>query len=54
MKGILSEDEAVALANDFPGWVTKLLWDSANGARQTIRWFIKMLYFKGYEIKKKK
>ena len=48
----MKEKEAVSLADEFPGWVSKLLQDSATGASQTIRWFIKTLYAKGYEIRK--
>ena len=49
----MQEKEAVLLAGKFPGWVSELLRQSASGARETIRWFIKTLYEKGYEIRKK-
>lgn len=50
---ILSEKEATSLAYEFPVWVGKLLQESAAGARETVRWFIKTLYSNGYEIKNK-
>lgn len=45
--------KAVKLADSFPEWVGDLLGDSAKGANQTIKWFIKTLYAAGYRIKKK-
>lgn len=53
MKKKMTEFEALDLADRFPEWVTDLFRESAKGARQTIRWFIKTLYLKGYEIRKK-
>ena len=54
MKGMkirmMGQHEAEGLANKFPKWVDEALQDSANGARETIHWFIKTLYSKGYEI----
>ena len=50
----MKEKKAVLLADEFPEWVSKLLQESASGARETIRWFIKTLYEKGYEIGKRK
>jgi len=47
----MKEKKAVLLADDFPGWVSELLRESASGARETIRWFIKNLYEKDYKIK---
>ena len=49
----MNENEATTLADKFPEWVSDLLQESATGARETIRWFIKTLYAKGYEIGKK-
>ena len=49
---IMEEKEALILVDEFPGWVSKLLQESASGARETIRWFIRTLYEKGYKIKK--
>ena len=40
----MKEKEAVLLADEFPGWVSELLRESASGVRETIRWFIKTLY----------
>ncbi|MCK4792090.1 MAG: hypothetical protein KAV87_50645 [Desulfobacteraceae bacterium] len=51
---ILSEKEALGLADKFPEWVGKLLEEPAMGARSVFRWFILTLYARGYEIKKKK
>ena len=50
---IMSEHESVDMADEFPEWVSELLRESADGARETIRWFIKALYSKGYEIGKR-
>lgn len=49
----MTEMKAVDLADRFPEWVGDLLRESAEGARDTLRWFIKTLYSKGYQIKKK-
>lgn len=49
---ILSEKEATSLAYEFPVWVGELLKESADGARETVRWFIKTLYAAGYKIAK--
>ena len=51
---ILTEKEAVDLADKFPEWVGELLQESAKGARGVFRWFILNLYSHGYEIRKKK
>lgn len=50
----MKEKKAVLLADEFSEWVSKLLQESASGARETIRWFIKTLYEKGYEIRKRR
>ncbi len=50
---MLIEKEAEELADQFPEWVSDLLRESASGARETIRWFIKTIYLKGYEVLKK-
>jgi len=50
----MQEKKAFLLADEFPEWVGDLLKESAEGANQTIRWFIKTLYKKGYEIRKKR
>ncbi|MBA7553599.1 hypothetical protein ES705_46193 [subsurface metagenome] len=50
---VISEIEALDLADKFPEWVSELLRESASGARETICWFIKTLYRKGYKIGKK-
>ena len=49
----MKKEKAKLLADEFPEWVNDLLKESAEGARQTICWFINTLYEKGYEIKKK-
>jgi len=49
----MKEKQAVLLVDEFPGWVSELIRESASGVRETIRWFIKTLYAAGYEIRKK-
>ena len=50
---LMSEKEATVLAYEFPVWVGELLQESAAGARETVRWFIKTLDAKGYKIEKR-
>jgi len=47
---MMSQCEAKGLADKFPEWLNIELRESAYAARETIRWFIKTLYLKGYEI----
>jgi hypothetical protein len=39
----MKEKEAVLLVDEFPGWVSELLWESASGVREGISlfWFEK-------------
>lgn len=46
-------EKAVLLADYFAEWVGDIFKLSAQGAKETIRWFIKTLYSKGYEIKRR-
>lgn len=48
----MTEEQAVLLADEFPEWVGETFRMSARGSKETIRWFIKTLYGKGYKIKK--
>jgi len=49
----MKEEKAVLLADEFSEWVGETFRMSARGAKETIRWFIKTLYGKGYRIIKK-
>lgn len=46
----MEEKEALELADEFPEWVGETFRMSARGAKETIKWFIKTLYGKGYKI----
>tara|TARA_Y100000310_G_scaffold95614_1_gene93422 strand:- start:2931 stop:3095 length:165 start_codon:yes stop_codon:yes gene_type:complete len=48
----LMEYEALEIADSFEGLVKDLYKESAEGCKQTLKWFIKTIYKHGYLISK--